>query len=348
MIEIIKNIPLAELSTMATTGLALRVVTWETVADLEVLMSDDQYEDIRQSGIKPIGEGSNLLFMTSEYDGTLLKCVSQSISLHSEDAETAILEISAGTLLDDLVLKCCDMNLWGVENLSHIPGTVGAASVQNVGAYGVEFADVVETVNCYDLDSKSKVSFNVGDLGYGYRDSMLKRESCKGRYVVTSVIIRLSKLPTARLNYGNLAETVGAEKDDIYVVRDAVISLRRSKLPEVGVVGSAGSFFKNPIISEKEYDEVLKTSRENGFDTHNMPVYNIAGGKKLSAAWLIDKAGWKGVTIGHAGVWPQQPLVLVNADGHASGADIAALAEAISRDVEQKFGVRLEPEVEYL
>lgn len=347
MIEIKKDVPLRGLSTMMTEGTAQYVVEWETVDDLETLMSDIRYEVICETGIKPLGHGSNLLFVEQNYKRALLKCVAQGVRKVADDAETVVLEADAGMALDDLISYCCDENIWGIENLSLIPGTVGAAAVQNVGAYGVEFKDVVVAVNCFDIVEKRLKRFVVNELEYGYRASLFKHAGVRDRYVVVSVVIRLSKLPCPRLSYGNLAQMVGCDCD-INALRNAVIALRRTKLPEVGVIGSAGSFFKNPIVSDDDYQRVAELVACEGIDVNTMPAYEVNNGHKLSAAWLIDRAGWKGVTIGHAAVWPLQPLVLVNADGKASGKDIADLAAAISNDVERKFGVRLMPEVEYL
>ncbi|MDE6369071.1 MAG: UDP-N-acetylmuramate dehydrogenase [Muribaculaceae bacterium] len=332
---------------MMTEGTAQYVVEWENVDDLVILMSDSRYEAIRKAGIKPVGHGSNLLFVERDYAGALLKCVARGVKQLADESESAVIEVDAGVALDDLISHCCDEKLWGVENLSLIPGTVGAAAVQNVGAYGVEFKDVLVSVNCFYLAEKKLKRFDVNELEYGYRASLFKHASVKNKYVVVSVVIRLSKMPCPRLDYGNLAQKVGDESN-INAIRCAVIALRRTKLPDVGEVGSAGSFFKNPVVSEDEYRRVVAYVAREGIDVSTMPTYEVNDGKKLSAAWLIDKAGWKGVRMGHAGVWFLQPLVLVNADGKASGKDIAELAAAISSDVEKKFGVRLKPEVEYL
>ena len=348
MIEIKENVSLTGLSTMMTGGNARYVVYWDTAEDLKILVTEPQYVDIQTAGYKPVGEGSNLLFITDDYRGALLKCAAENVCKISEDEESVLFEVSAGLSLDELINRCCNSNLWGVENLSLIPGTVGAAAVQNVGAYGVEFKDVVVGVNCFDIKDVCRRYFDAEELNYGYRDSLFKHEGYKDRMVVTSVVVRLSKNPIPHLTYGNLAETVGTDKDNICKIRDAVVRLRNNKLPEVGIVGSAGSFFKNPIVSDKHFEEIVNCVTDRGLDASTMPVYDVLEGKKLSAAWLIDKAGWKGATIGHAGVWPSQPLVLVNIDGQASGAEIAGLASEICRDVKDKFSVTLEPEVEYL
>ncbi|MDE5554114.1 MAG: UDP-N-acetylmuramate dehydrogenase, partial [Muribaculaceae bacterium] len=325
MIEIKKDVSLTSLSTMMTEGAARYVVEWETTDDLAVLMSDGSYEAVRNSGLKPIGQGSNLLFVGQSYNEALLKCVAQEVRRVSDEGNSVMIEADAGLPLDDLISQCCEEKLWGIENLSLIPGTVGAAAVQNVGAYGVEFKDVVVSVNCFDLANGNQKHFNVNELKYGYRDSLFKHDGFRNRFVVASVTIKLSKSPCRKLEYGNLSKIVASECD-INAIRDAVISLRRAKLPEVGEIGSAGSFFKNPIVSEVEYQRVVGFVTREGIDANTMPVYDVNDGKKLSAAWLIDKAGWKGVKMGHSRVWPLQPLLLINADGKASGRDIAELA----------------------
>lgn len=347
MINIRNNVAQRDLSTMMTVGTARYVVEWENVDDLRILMTDDAYRFVRAAGLKAIGEGSNLLFVSDDYQGALLKCVSRDISVDKVNGDDVYISADAGVLLDDLVRYCCGNNLWGIENLSLIPGTVGAAAVQNVGAYGVEFKDVVSKVDCYDMSECKACSFDRESLRYGYRDSIFKHSGMRD-VVVTSVTVKLSLCPEPQLSYGNISEAVGDKVNDIISIRDAVIALRRSKLPEIGETGSVGSFFKNPVVVPVNLFKINELADVAGIDTSSMPVYEVADGVKLSAAWLIDRAGWKGVTMGHAGVWPRQPLVLVNVDGYATGKDIEALATAIREDVAAKFGVMLQPEAEYL
>lgn len=347
MIDIKTNVALSDLNTMMTKGIARYLIEWEEAHDLEVFFTDENYDDIRGHRIKPIGQGSNLLFVYECYEGVLLKSRARGLQIICESEDAVLLKAGAGLKLDDLISYACNEKFWGIENLSLIPGTVGAAAVQNVGAYGVEFKDVLQSVECFDMSDGMIKCFDWDELDYGYRHSMFKREEFKDRFVVTSVLIKLSKKPAPKLNYGNLSDMVG-DSSDINGIREAVIRLRRTKLPEVGEIGSAGSFFKNPIVGENDYQKILTLVSAQGIDVEHMPVYEVKSGKKLSAAWLIDRAGWKGVTMNHAGVWPLHPLVLVNADGYASGRNIVDLAEAIGVDVERKFGVKLNPEVEYI
>ena len=347
MLVVNRDVSLRPLNTMDVDGTLRYLVEWETAEDLGRLFTDSTYADVVDGGVKFIGQGSNLLFVSRDYRGALAKCASRAIRLVGENDKYADLEVSAGVALDDVVAYCCRHCLWGLANLSLIPGTAGGAAVQNVGAYGVEFKDVVVKVNCYDRETHRIVSFDVGDIGYAYRDSLFKHSPAKERYIVVSTILRLSRSPQPRLNYGKLDALV-ADKNDIVSVREAVIAVRRSKLPEVGKTGSAGSFFKNPILTDQQMELMLAQASRSGIDVTGMPVFDVAGGRKLSAAWLIDRAGWKGVESGHARVWPTQPLVLVNADGFATGREIADLAARIMDDISMKFNVRLETEVEYL
>ncbi len=347
MIDIQQNVPLSGLNTMMTGGTARYLVEWDDADDLKAFFTAGKYDEVRRRGVKPVGQGSNLLFVSDRYEGALLKCRAKGWHKVVDSGDVVILKVDAGESLDDLVSYACRENLWGIENLSLIPGTVGAAAVQNVGAYGVEFKDAVVSVECFDRIEMTVRSLEVTALDYGYRHSLFKDDASRDRFIVTSVLVRLTRIAVPKLTYGNLADMVG-DITDLSAIREAVISLRKAKLPDVGVVGSAGSFFKNPVVSDSEFEKIAALVADKGFDVGRMPVYEVHDGKKLSAAWLIDRAGWKGVTIGHAGVWPLQPLVLVNADGHASGRDMAELAAKIGEDVAAKFGVSLSTEVEYI
>lgn len=346
MLYIINDASLLPLNTFGINGSARYLVVANSADDINRLLNDPAFKNIIDAGLKPIGQGSNLLFTDSYFDGSLLKYDSTAINIIDDGADYVVLSVDAGIALDALIEQCCQKGWWGLENLSLIPGTVGAAAVQNVGAYGVEFCECVSAVNCYDLQSNRLKCFDATELAYAYRDSIFKHAPVKGRYLILSVTIRLSKTPRQRLSYGNLAGL--GEGCHIEDIRKTITTMRQDKLPEVGVVGSAGSFFKNPILSARQFDIVVSTAGQNAIDTSAMPAFKVDGMVKLSAAWLIDKAGWKGFEDHHAAVWSKQPLVLVNADGRASGRDIAKLAERIIDDIKLKFGVELEPEVEYL
>lgn len=348
MLTVRYDVSLAGLNTMRVGRYARRLVEWETLEDLNSLLNDEEWLSLRRFGFKPIGEGSNLLFLNQDCDLTLLRCKSDKYTVNDSSASEVIVNADAGIKLDALVERTCDIGLWGLENLSMIPGTVGAAAVQNVGAYGVEFKDVVRAVHCYDMDNGELQRFEADKLEYGYRNSMFKNGENRGRYIVVSVELLLQRTPYPKLSYGNLREKIEVGCNDPVVIRRAIIEMRRGKLPEVSDVGSAGSFFKNPVVDEKIISGVKASALRMGLDPETMPVYATGDGYKLSAAWLIDKAGGKDIRTEHVGVWPTQPLVIVNYDGKATGREVAEFAEIISSLVEVCFGVKLHPEVEYL
>ena len=271
-----------------------------------------------------IGVGSNMVF-TKDYEGTVVILAKKSqFSISNSQFVTAW----AGTVMDDLIQWTLDHNLYGLENLSAIPGTVGASAVQNVGAYGAEAKDLIESVEAYDLQERRHCTFS----NFAYRDSLFKH--LPGRYLILRVTYRLSETFTPNLSYKALE---GLPHDTAQQLREAITEVRWSKLPRPEEHGSAGSFFKNPVVDEPTYLR-LKAEHPDMPDAHRSD-----NGYKLSAGWLIDRAGWKGRTQGRAGVWPKNALVLYNADG-CTGDEVRALAAAIQQDVKQKFGVTLDPE----
>lgn len=296
---------------------------------------------------KHIGAGSNLLFL-GDYSGVVLHSRILDLEfIQDKDSDCVLVRSGAGVEMDSLIEKCTVSGLWGAENLSGIPGEVGAAAVQNVGAYGVEAADIIRTVECYDTMSNRFVSFAVDDCSYGYRESMFKRPENQGRYVVTYVTLALNRKPHPKLDYGNLKEQL----KDIAIflpmdVRKAVIGIRDEKLPSVAEVGSAGSFFKNPVISADELRSL--TEEANRANLGDVPYYNMDGNFKVPAAWLIDKAGLKGIRNENAGLWHRQPLVIANLSGRATPDEIVELESQIRHTVKSRFGIELEPEVEHI
>ena len=275
-----------------------------------------------------IGVGSNMVF-TKDYEGTVVILAKKSqFSISNSQFVTAW----AGTVMDDLIQWTLDHNLYGLENLSAIPGTVGASAVQNVGAYGAEAKDFIESVEAYDLQERRHCTFSNADCHFAYRDSLFKH--LPGRYLILRVTYRLSETFTPNLSYKALE---GLPHDTAQQLREAITEVRWSKLPRPEEHGSAGSFFKNPVVDEPTYLR-LKAEHPDMPDAHRSD-----NGYKLSAGWLIDRAGWKGRTQGRAGVWPKNALVLYNADG-CTGDEVRALAAAIQQDVKQKFGVTLDPE----
>lgn len=294
-------------------------------------------EQYRSEQILHIGAGSNLLF-TRDFDGVILHSAMRRARATKEDAEHVWIEAENGLVLDDLIAQLCDMGLSGMENLSYIPGEVGASAVQNVGAYGVEAKDVITEVRALDLADGSERTFTNAECRYGYRDSIFKND-LRGKYIITHVTYCINKQFEPKLDYGNLRDEVG-DSPTPTDVREAVIRIRKQKLPEVGEIGSAGSFFKNPIVPREVYKAIAK-------DYERVPHFEQDGGIKIPAAWLIEQCGWKGKMLGGAQCYPKQPLVLVNAN-NATPDDIINLAAAICADVRSRFGITISPEVNYI
>ena len=301
--------------------------------------------------LKHIGGGSNLLF-TGDFPGTVLHSAIRHIDVISDSDDEVLVRVGAGVEFDKLCEWAAGRSLWGPENLSHIPGEAGAAAVQNIGAYGVEAKDIIREVRAFDLVSRKFLTFSVEECNYGYRDSFFKSPEGKDRYIITGIVFAFRRNGSPILEYGNLRETLLSRcpcptPSD---VRETIISIRRTKLPEVGEVGSAGSFFKNPVVSREVFGNVVRVS---GRDEASVPHYPVPGPggepwEKIPAAWLIDQCGWKGAVRGGAGVWPSQPLVIINASGEDSPEEILALEECIRMSVSDRFGIVLSPEVEHI
>ena len=312
--KVFENISLKHYNTFGIDVKARRLV---------VLEPDDEVPPL-DGEMLVIGAGSNMVF-TKDYDGTV---ITLSNTFHLSPFTSHLVTAWGGMVMDDLIRWALDNGRYGLENLSAIPGTVGASAVQNVGAYGAEAKDFIERVEAYDLQERCHCTFSNADCHFAYRDSFFKHHP--NRFLILRVTYRLSKTFTPNLSYKALE---GQPHDTAQQLRDAITELRWSKLPRPEEHGSAGSFFKNPVVDEAVVARVKQ-------DYPDMPVYP---GNKLSAGWLIDKAGWKGRTQGRAGVWPKNALVLYNADG-CTGDEVRALAAAIQHDVKQKFGVALDPE----
>lgn len=272
-------------------------------------------QEYKGERILHIGQGSNLLF-TQDFDGIIFH--SGMARARFIDDETV--EAQNGLRLDDLIAQLTDMQYCGMEKLSLIPGEVGASAVQNVGAYGVEAKDVIERVYTIDVETLEERVFTNAECKFGYRDSAFKHE-LKGKYIVTSVVYKVKP--------GDATKT-----------REEIIATRMAKLPTVGEVGSAGSFFMNPFVPEEQANAMLKQYPD-------MPHFPSPQGVKIPAAWLIEQCGWKGKTLGGAQVWPKQPLVIVNAN-NAIAQDIMDLAAQISASVKEKFNITINPEVNYI
>ena len=270
----------------------------------------------------------------------------------TKDASDSVLvSVGAGVVFDDFCDWAAKEGLWGVENLSYIPGEVGASAVQNIGAYGVEVKDVIRKVYCYDTQEEEFVHFDVEECGYGYRDSIFKDPEIKGRYIVTHVVFSLSREPMPKLDYGHLKDAVDAAGSDLTpaLIRKTIIRIRKEKLPEPSVMGSAGSFFKNPVISMEHFQRIEAVAKAEHGPDYKVPHYDLPDGLvKVPAAWMIEQCGWKGRRSGNAAVYDKQPLVIVNYTGDAYPEEIISLERRIIASVKAKFDVELHPEVDHI
>lgn len=283
-----------------------------------------------------VGRGSNLLF-TADYSGTVVHSCIKGITVVSEDDDNVDLCVGAGVLWDDLVCYCVEHGWQGIENLSLIPGETGAAAVQNIGAYGVEVKDVITSVRTVDIAGRQRI-YLVDECNYSYRHSLFKEAGMRSVFV-TYVNIRLNKKTHFTLGYAALREALKqCSQIDLHAVREAVIRIRQSKLPDPEVLGNAGSFFMNPMVSREHFEELKHLYPD-------IPYYEVSADQiKIPAGWLIEQCGWKGKSLGPAAVYHKQALVLVNLGG-ATGRDIVALAQAVQKDVREKYGIQLQPEV---
>ena len=328
------NCSLADRNTFGMDVRTDHLLEWSSTEELKSLLHDIE------KPVLMIGGGSNLLFM-GDFRGTVLHSTVSTIEVIGSTDDHVHVKVGAGVVWDDFVAWCVINGFWGVENLSAIPGEVGASAVQNIGAYGVEAKDVIDTVQTISLADGSERDFSNQECRYGYRQSIFKNE-LKGQYAVAYVIYTLSRNPQPKLGYGALEQEVQRMGGPTLAnIRQAVINIRDSKLPDPKVMGNAGSFFMNPVIPAAQFD-ALKT------EWPEIPSYPAQNGMiKVPAGWLIEKAGWKGRSLGPAAVYEKQALVLVNKGG-ATGTDIKRLADTIIEDVRQKFGITLSTEVNYI
>ncbi len=403
---------------MNTFGMRVKArcfIEYDSVADLV----DIEFGELARP-VLHIGGGSNLLF-TDDFKGTVLhskinfieildEChrdgveklnpshsgewappVHEATGGHgfsnhpygaSSENDRVLVSVGAGVNFDDFCEWAAKEGLWGVENLSYIPGEVGASAVQNIGAYGVEVKDVIHKVYCYDTVEEEFVHFDVEECGYGYRDSIFKRSEVKGRYIVTHVVFALSRAPQPKLEYGHLkdavAEVASSSSDPRLrklrhplagggtslpsdaasageagltpeMIRKVIIKIRKEKLPEPSVKGSAGSFFKNPVVPMEQFLKIEAAAKAEYGSDYKVPHYDLPDGMvKIPAAWMIEQCGWKGKRSGGAAVWDKQPLVIVNHTGEAYPEEIIGLEKRIIASVRTRFGVELHPEVEHV
>lgn len=283
-----------------------------------------------------IGGGSNLLF-TKDYDGLILHSRIGGIEVTAEDSQTVSLRVGAGVVWDDFVACCVEHGWYGAENLSLIPGEVGASAVQNIGAYGVEVKDLITAVETVNVQGYGRV-YSVEECEYAYRSSIFKRPENKSVFV-TYVRFRLSKEERYTLDYGTIRQELARyPAPTLPIVRKVIIEIRESKLPDPKVTGNAGSFFMNPIVAKEKLEALQR-------DYPRIPYYELPDGRmKIPAGWMIDQCGWKGKSLGPAAVHDKQALVLVNRGG-AKGSDIVALSDAVRASVRDKFGIDIHPEV---
>lgn len=318
-----------------TFGLDVKAGRWleyASMEELKALIAEGQIS----SPYLHVGSGSNLLFL-GDFEGTVLHSAIKSIEMVNQDAEKVWLRVGAGVIWDDFVAYCVERGYYGAENLSLIPGEVGASAVQNIGAYGVEVKDLISCVETVDVHGDKRV-FGVEECGYAYRNSVFKRPDMKS-FFVTHVTFALNKAEQYTLNYGTIRQELEKYPQiDLATVRQVIVSIRESKLPDPKVLGNAGSFFMNPIVTRTKYETLLQ-------EYPSMPSYQVdATHVKIPAGWMIEQCGWKGKSLGNAAVHDKQALVLVNCGG-ATGADIVALSDAVRAAVREKFGVEIHPEV---
>ena len=306
-----------------------------------------------------MGGGSNLLF-TGDFPGTVLHMGNRFLHpsgvrndktdvIPSEAKESVRVRVSAGVVFDDFCAWAAAEGLWGPENLSLIPGEVGASAVQNIGAYGVEAKDIIDTVHAFDRQERRFVDIPGADCGYGYRTSRFKTD-WKGRYIITAVTFRLSAVPQPKLDYGGVRKALGDREPSPQVIRDTIIGIREQKLPDPKEIGSAGSFFCNPVIDREHFERIVAIAKAENGPEYEVPHYDVGEKVKVPAAWMIDQCGFKGMRLGGAQVYPKQPLVIVNATGTgtATPEEIVALEQRVIGTIKEKYGIELHPEVEHV
>jgi len=334
-ISIISNYDISHLNTFHVKAEARSYLPFYSKDDLVSACDRKMIEE----PILVLGGGSNLLF-TADFKGTIVHPCNKGIEIVENEQDVVFVRVQAGEIWDDFVAWACENDFWGVENLSLIPGNVGASPVQNIGAYGSEAKDAVFEVECFDLKENVFFTLSNDDCKFGYRDSIFKHTY--EHAVVVSVIYKLSRHVNPQLSYSNLKDSVLANGEpNLLNIRNTIIKIREQKLPDPDKLGNAGSFFKNPVLDAESARVLLSTYPDA---VH----YNLANGDvKFAAGWLIDNAGLKGYKQGSVGVHQNQALVLVNYGG-ACGADIVKLAEYIQNTVSEKYGISLEPEVLYI
>ena len=333
MIREFQDISLKERNSFGVEQKAAHLVEFENTDDLDAFFAKGI-----PSKWMVLSGGNNILF-TKDYEGVLLTPVSQKIEILAEEGDRVSVRVDAGVEWDDLVEWAVERNLWGIENLSLIPGKAGAAPVQNIGAYGREAAHVIRRVEYYNTTLRQVQSIEAADCHFGYRESIFKHQ-LKGKVIITSIEIELSHTAQPHMDYGDVKREVEARGGvSLHNIRQAICSIRRSKLPDPKITGNAGSFFKNPIVADSVADALRQVYPD-------MPSYpsKQEGYTKLAAGWLIDRAGMKGYESGAVGVHHRQALVLVNLGG-ATGGEVIEFAHMIQQKVKDRFGIEIDTEV---
>ena len=376
-----------DLSRQNTFGMKVSCRLYVEVTDPEDLLTLD-FNALPQP-LFVMGGGSNLLF-TRDFPGTVLRMANQGRSVMPGSTGHLVVRVAAGVVFDDFCAWAASEGLWGPENLSLIPGEVGASAVQNIGAYGVEAKDIINTVHAFDRQERRFVDIPGADCGYGYRTSHFKTD-WKGRYIITAVTFRLSTVPQPKLDYGGVRKalerriegmgsetyaTLGLSEGGAHLwegrrsqsdrrvsdpipsipdenltplfIRETIIGIREQKLPDPKEIGSAGSFFCNPVIEREHFERIVAIAKAENGPEYEVPHYDVGEKVKVPAAWMIDQCGFKGMRLGGAQVYPKQPLVIVNATGSATPEEIVALEQRVIGTIKDKYGIELHPEVEHV
>lgn len=336
-----ENVPFKKLTTFKIGGNARYLAEVKNKEELRAAVSFAKEKDLPAFFI---GGGSDILVSDAGFNGLVIKYAGDGLKFEEKDGEVFV-TVEAGMNWDSLVKLTINRNLQGLECLSGIPGTVGASPIQNIGAYGQELKDTFLELSAYDTKEEKFVVFNKEDCKFSYRESIFKNPGIRGRYLITDITLKLKKKTGPLLAYDSLKTFLEEKKigsPTLSEVREAVLELRGGKLDDPGVIGNAGSFFKNPIIENRELAEIQKNFSK-------IPYHDVGGGKvKLFAGWLIENAGWKGKRYKNARVSEKSALVITNPEGKATAKEVKELAEKICEDVYKKFRVKLEPEVQYI
>jgi UDP-N-acetylmuramate dehydrogenase len=307
-----------------------------SIQELLELLADNNFRNEKKF---VLGGGSNILF-TKNFNGLVIKNSIPGVKVIEENNDSVLIQAGAGVNWDDLVQFCVDKNYGGIENLSFIPGRVGAAPIQNIGAYGQELSDTFQLLEAVSINSRELKNFDKDDCRFAYRTSIFKEE-LKNEFILTSVKLKLHKNPAVKTDYGEIRQYLEKEKissPTINDIRKIIILIRKSKLPDPIVIGNAGSFFKNPVVDKKRF-EIIK-AEHNDVAAFKVDENSV----KIAAGWLIEKCGWKGKRVGTVGTYPKHSLIIVNHDD-ATGAEVFEFAMRIKEEVESKFGIILEEEV---